>query len=119
MDDRIEASPPELPSPGSGGTSDELVLRVSSRSNPHRVAGAIAGLLREGREVALQAVGAGAVNQAVKAIAIARSFLEGEFVDVALIPSFRDISIDGEDRTALRIEVAGTRVGAAQPQRAR
>lgn len=79
------------------------VLKVSSHSYPNSVAGAIAGILRESDSVEVQAVGAGAANQAIKAIAIARGYLAPVGIDLVCIPSFASIVIDGEDRTALRL----------------
>lgn len=79
------------------------VLRVSSKSRPSAVAGAIAGVMRQSGSAEIQAIGAGATNQAVKAIAIARTFLEVEGIDMVCIPGFSTISIDGNDRTAMRL----------------
>ncbi len=79
------------------------VLKVSSHSSPNSVAGAIAGILRESDAVEVQAVGAGATNQAIKAIAIARGYLAPVGIDLVCIPSFANIVIDGEERTALRL----------------
>ncbi len=79
------------------------VLKVSSHSSPNSVAGAIAGILRESNEVEVQAVGAGAANQAIKAIAIARGYLAPIGIDLICIPSFANITIDGDERTALRL----------------
>lgn len=79
------------------------VLKVSSKSNPNAVAGALAGIIREKASVEIQVVGAGALNQAVKAIAIARGFLAPSGVDIWCIPSFRDIEINGEKKTAIRL----------------
>jgi len=81
------------------------VLRVSSKSNPNSVAGALAGVLRENGSAEVQAVGAGALNQAVKAVAIARGFVAPGGVDLICIPAFTDIQIDGEDRTAIKLIV--------------
>jgi stage V sporulation protein S len=81
------------------------LLRVSAWSNPKSVAGAIAGVLRERGEVDVQIIGAAALNQAVKAIAIARSYVAGEGIDPICIPGFQDIEINGEGRTAIRIRV--------------
>lgn len=81
------------------------LLKVSAWSNPKSVAGAIAGVLRERGEVDVQVIGAAALNQAVKAIAIARSYVSGEGIDPICIPGFRDIEINGEGRTAIRIRV--------------
>ena len=81
------------------------VLRVSTKSNPNSVAGALAGVLREKGTAELQAVGAGAINQAVKAIAIARGFVAPSGKDIVCIPAFTDIQIDGESRTAIKLIV--------------
>ena len=80
-------------------------LKVSSKSSPASVAGAIAGMIKDGVFVEIQAVGAGAVNQAVKAVAISRGFLSPIGIEVVCIPSFADIVIDGEYRTAIRFTV--------------
>ena len=81
------------------------VLKVSTKSNPNSVAGALAGILREQGAVEMQTVGAGALNQAVKAIAIARGFVAPSGVDLMCVPSFADITINGEERTAIRLLV--------------
>jgi len=81
------------------------VLKVSASSKPKAVAGALSAVLRNGEGVELQAVGAGAVNQAVKAIAIARGFLEADRIDIAAVPSFHAVSIGGEERTAIRLVI--------------
>ena len=80
-------------------------LRISSKSTPNSVAGAIAGTISEKKQVELQAIGAGAVNQAVKAIAIARGFMAPTGINLICIPSFTIISIDGEDRTGMKFIV--------------
>lgn len=85
---------------------NKTILKVSSDSNPSSVAGALAGTLRDSDWYAeLQAVGAGAINQAVKAIAIARGFVAPQGIDLACVPAFVDISIDGEERTAIKFLV--------------
>jgi stage V sporulation protein S len=81
------------------------ILKVSSRSNPNSVAGAMAGVVRQSGAVEVQVVGAGALNQAVKAVAIARGYLTPSNVDLICIPTFADIEIDGESRTAIRLSV--------------
>lgn len=81
------------------------VLKVSSRSNPNSVAGALAGVLRQCGAVEIQVVGAGALNQAIKAVAIARGFVAPSNIDLVCIPTFADIEIDGEGRTAIRLAV--------------
>jgi len=79
------------------------VLKVSSKSNPNAVAGALAGVIREQGAVEVQTVGAGALNQAVKAVAIARGFLAPSGMELTCIPAFADIEINGEERTAIRL----------------
>ena len=81
------------------------ILKVSSKSGASQVAGAIAGAVREEGKVEVQAVGAGATNQAIKAIAIARGFLLETDVNLICIPSFIEIEIDGESRTAISMVV--------------
>lgn len=81
------------------------ILKVSSKSNPNSVAGALAGVVRGSGAVEIQVVGAGALNQAVKAVAIARSFVAASGIDLACRPTFADIEIDGEGRTAIRLLV--------------
>ena len=79
------------------------VLKVSSHSTPNSVAGAIAGVIREQHVVEVQAVGAGAANQAIKSIAIARGYLAPIGIDLICIPAFASIEIDGEERTAMKL----------------
>jgi stage V sporulation protein S len=81
------------------------VLKVSSKSNPNAVAGALAGVIRQSGAVEVQVVGAGALNQAVKAVAIARGFVAPSGLDLFCQPTFADIEIDGEGRTAIRLLV--------------
>ena len=81
------------------------VLKVSTKSNPNSVAGALAAILKEKSLVEIQAIGAGAINQAVKAIAIARGFIAPSGKDIVCIPAFTDIQIDGEERTAIKLIV--------------
>ena len=81
------------------------VLKVSSKSKPSSVAGALAGVIREQGYVEVQAIGAAAVNQAVKAIAIARGYVAPSGLDLVFIPSFVDVIIDGEERTAIKLLV--------------
>lgn len=81
------------------------VLKVSAQSNPNSVAGALAGVLRERSAAELQAIGAGATNQAIKAIAIARTYLHGSDFDIVCVPEFTDVVIDGKERTAMRLLV--------------
>ncbi|MDI6601426.1 MAG: stage V sporulation protein S [Thermoanaerobacteraceae bacterium] len=81
------------------------VLKVSAKSQPKSVAGALAAVLREKSVVEIQAVGAGAVNQAVKSIAIARGYVAPNGIDLIAIPAFSEIEIDGEVRTAIKFIV--------------
>jgi stage V sporulation protein S len=79
------------------------ILKVSAKSSPNAVAGAIAGAIRERGEVEVQAVGAGAANQAIKAVAITRGYLAPTGVDVICIPAFTNVLIEGEERTAVKL----------------
>jgi stage V sporulation protein S len=79
------------------------VLKVSTKSRPSAVAGAIAGVIRENGTAEVQSIGAGATNQAIKAVAIARSYLNEEGLDIVCVPSFIDVSIEEEERTAIRL----------------
>lgn len=80
-------------------------LKVSSKSNPSSVAGALANVFKEKNTVEIQAVGAGAINQAVKSIAIARGFVAPSGKNLICTPAFSDISIEGEERTAIKLIV--------------
>ncbi len=81
------------------------VLKVSSHSEPKSVAGALAAVLREQGSAEIQAIGAGAVNQAIKAIAIARGFVAPNGINLITIPAFAEIKIDNEERTAIKFIV--------------
>jgi stage V sporulation protein S len=85
-------------------------IKVSAKSRSTAVAGAIAGVIREHKHAEVQAIGAGAVNQAIKAIAIARGYLERDGLDIACIPTFVEVDVSGEERTAVKmlVEVRGT-----------
>ena len=78
-------------------------LKVGSKSNPNSVAGALANVFRENGTVEVQAIGAGALNQAIKAIAIARGFVAPSGKNLVCIPAFTDIVIEGEERTAIKL----------------
>ena len=84
---------------------DTEVLKVAATSNSNSVAGALAGAVKEKGKAELQAIGAGAVNQAIKAIAIARGYVAPSGIDLICVPGFKDIEIDGEERTAIRLVV--------------
>jgi stage V sporulation protein S len=81
------------------------VIKVAAESRTSAVAGAIAGVVREHKRAEVQAIGAGAVNQAVKATAIARGYLQEDGLDVICIPEFTSVEIDGKERTAIRLVV--------------
>ena len=79
------------------------ILRISTKSNPNSVAGAIAGLIKEKGKAEMQAIGAGALNQAVKAVAIARGFVAPSGVDLICIPAFTEIKIEEDERTGIKL----------------
>lgn len=81
------------------------IIKVSARSRSTAVAGAIAGVMRQHHSAEVQAIGAGAVNQAVKALAIARGYLERDEMDIVTTPYFTEVDIDGQERTAVRFRV--------------
>lgn len=81
------------------------VLKVSAQSNPKAVAGALTAVLRDRGTAEVQAVGAAAVNQAVKAIAISRGYIAPNGIDLVSVPAFVEITIDGEERTAIKFLV--------------
>ena len=84
------------------------ILKVSAKSNPNSVAGALAGVLRERGAAEIQAIGAGALNQAVKAVAIARGFVAPSGVNLVFVPAFTDVLINNENRTAIKL-IIGSR----------
>ena len=81
------------------------VIKVSAGSRTSSVAGAIAGVVREHKRAEVQAIGAGAVNQAIKATTIARGYLQEDGIDVICIPEFTSVDIEGKERTAIRLVV--------------
>jgi stage V sporulation protein S len=81
------------------------IIKVSAKSRSTAVAGAIAAVIRESRYAEVQAIGAGAVNQAVKALAIAHGYLQGDQIDIVCIPYFTEVTIDDQERTAVRFIV--------------
>lgn len=100
----IDAAPAAVATQPSAQRNGE-VLKVSARSRPSAVAGAIAGVVREVGRAEVQAIGAGATNQAVKAVAIARDYLQETGIEAICLPAFIDVTIDDEDRTAIRLIV--------------
>ncbi len=99
--------PPHLaPDPVPSERSDTVdIIKVSARSRSTAVAGAIAGVVREHGRAEVQAIGAGAVNQAIKAVAIARGYLSEDHIDVVAIPFFTEVIIEDQERTAVRMVV--------------
>lgn len=81
------------------------ILKVSSTSKPSSVAGALANNLKQGESVELQAIGAGAINQAIKAVAIARGFVAPSGKDLSVVPGFVDVKIGEEEKTAIKLYV--------------
>jgi stage V sporulation protein S len=81
------------------------LIRVSAQSRSTAVAGAIAGVMREHGYAEIQAIGASAINQAIKAVTIARGYLEQDGMDLVVVPSFTEVEIDGNERTAVRLSV--------------
>lgn len=90
---------------GRGKDRPVELLKVSSRSSPNSVAGALAGVIRQDGVAQIQVIGAGALNQAIKAIAIARGYVAPSGIDLVCVPTFADVEIDGEGRTAIRLSV--------------
>lgn len=83
----------------------ENVLKISSKSEPNLVAVAIAGLIKEYNKAELHAIGAGALNQAVKSIAIARGFVAPSGMDLVCIPAFMEVEVEGEAKTGIKLIV--------------
>ena len=91
------------------------VLKISSKSNPNSVAGAIAGLVKETTKAEMQAIGAGALNQAIKAVAIARGFVAPSGVDLICIPAFAEVQVEGEDRTGIKLIIESRKYLSGMP----
>lgn len=81
------------------------ILKISAKTSPNAIAGAIAGVIKESGKVELQAIGAGAINQAVKAVAIARGFVAPSGIELVCMPAFTEIKIDDQDRTGIKFLV--------------
>ncbi len=81
------------------------ILKISAKSSPNSIAGAIAGLVKENGKAEMQAIGAGAINQAVKAVAIARGFVAPTGIELVCTPSFTEVMIDNEEKTGIRFAV--------------
>ena len=83
------------------------VLKISNKSNPNSVAGAVSAIIKERGKVEMQAIGAGALNQAIKSIAIARGFLAPMGIDLVCVPAFTEVTVEGTDRTGIKLIVKG------------
>lgn len=81
------------------------ILKVSTKSNPNLVAGALVNILKEKENVEIHSIGAGALNQAIKAVAIARGFVAPSGKELAVIPSFWEVTIEGQVKTAIKLVV--------------
>ena len=84
------------------------IIKVSANSRTAAVAGAIAGVMREHKHAEVQAIGAGAVNQAVKALVLAKGYLASDGIDIVCVPEFVDVEIDGKIRTAIKLVIDPT-----------
>ena len=82
--------------------NNKQLVKVSSKSNPGSIAGVIAGLVKEEAPIELQAIGAGAVNVAVKSIATARGFVAPTGINLSCIPAFADVEVEGESKTGIK-----------------
>ena len=85
------------------------LIKVSAHSRSTAVAGAIAGVIREQQHAVVQAIGASAVNQAIKAIAIARSYMALDGISIVCVPEFVEVDIEGQERTAIKLTVESRR----------
>ena len=81
------------------------MIKVATNSSPSKVAGSLATIIREQKVVEIQTIGAGALNQAIKAIAIARGFLVSSGIDIVVIPSFREVMINQSEKTAIKLRI--------------
>ena len=81
------------------------LIKVSAQSRTSSVAGVIAGMMREDGEAEMQAIGASAVNQAMKAVAVARGYLKDDGIDIGVAPVMNEVQIDGSERTAVRLSI--------------
>jgi stage V sporulation protein S len=91
------------------------VIKVSANSRTAAVAGAIAGVVREHQMAEVQSIGAGAINQAVKAVILAKGYLANDGIDIVCVPEFVDVDIDGKVRTAIKLTVTPRIVGITLP----
>jgi stage V sporulation protein S len=98
------ASTPLYPTNVRKGAAMDMI-KVSATSRTSAVAGAIAGVVREHKRAEVQAIGAGAVNQAVKALALATGYLRIDGINVVCMPEFVDVDIEGNIRTAIKLVI--------------
>ncbi|GIV69269.1 stage V sporulation protein S [Caldilinea sp.] len=95
-----------------------VAIKVSAQSRTSAVAGAIAGMMRERGCAEIQAIGASAVNQAIKAVTIARSYVAEDGFDLAVVPGFKQVEVEGEERTVLHLKVFKLPLAHDAPNRA-
>ena len=91
-------------------SAEPTIIRVAADSRSTAVAGAIAGIIREGTQATVQAIGAGAVNQAVKAVATARSYLQEDGIGLSCTPSFSTVTLDSREQTAITLQLINHRL---------
>ena len=84
---------------------DTITLKVATKSNPSTVAGAIANNIRDNKQVEIMVMGPNSVNQAVKALAIARGFMQKEGKDLNCKPEFKHLTIEGQERSAIKLVI--------------
>jgi len=94
------------------------IIKVAANSRTAAVAGAIAGVMREKRFAEVQSIGAGAINQAIKAVILAKGYLVNDGIDIVCVPEFVDVDIDGKVRTAIRITVRCEGEALSEPEEA-
>ena len=81
------------------------LIKVATNSSSSKVAGSLATIMREQKSVEIQIIGAGALNQAIKAIAIARGFLVSSGIDIVVIPSFKEVMVNNNEKTAIKLRI--------------
>ena len=102
----IKLGPTNNPDNNKVGRRETMdIIKVRAVSRTAAVAGAIAGIFRDMKHAEVQAIGAGAVNQAVKAMVLAKNFLAQDGIDVVFTPEFVNVEIDGKVRTAIKFVI--------------
>ena len=82
-----------------------MTIKVASKSEPKEVAGMVANLVKEEKNIEIQAIGAGAVNQAVKSVAVARGYVAPMGINLSCIPAFANVDVEGETRTGIKLVI--------------